>query len=380
MVAEGPNTQPQPHLVHDLPFLHILVAEDNRADAELCIIELQRAGIQHSADIASSAAAFTERLRSSPYDVILSDYAMISWTGLDALEIVRGLGLDTPLILVTGMVGEERVVECFNRGISGFVYKDRLASLPAAVAGAVRAVSTRRERDRAQAALLQHRQELQDLTERLISVQERENRRVALDLHDDMAQQLAGLAFETEALARRPPQALDELRSRLRALGVKIQELAKTVNDVSHALHPAILHDLGLEAAIRNECLLLSETCRIPVSFLPEGVLSELPPEISLCLFRIAQEALRNVGQHAGAGQVQVTLTRHDHEVELVVEDTGRGFEVEQSGGKARLGLVGMKERARHVNGDLSIHSRPGLGTRVGVRVPLDSQVTSAVS
>ena len=117
--------------------LRVLLVEDNPADAELCVWELKRAGLKVSEDIVQTADEFAERVRSKPYDIVLADYRLPNWTGMEALEHLQRQGLDIPLILVTGAMGEEAAVDCIKKGASDYVLKDRLVRLPVAIGGAL---------------------------------------------------------------------------------------------------------------------------------------------------------------------------------------------------------------------------------------------------
>ncbi len=221
-----------------------------------------------------------------------------------------------------------------------------------------------------EAALLQYQQELQALTARLISSQEAESKRLARELHDVFGQKLAALGMKIDSLAHRPPDSAEALNDRLRQIAGQINSLAKDIHQMSRRLHPAILDDLGLAAALNNECLAFSERYDIPAELSVENVRMRLPEDVSLCLYRVAQESLRNIGKHASAVRVRVTLKGDNQEIALLIEDFGDGFDIEEARGKGGLGLVSMDERVRLVNGTFSIQSEPGTGTRVEVRVP----------
>ena len=235
-------------------------------------------------------------------------------------------------------------------------------------------VSDVTERKKSQTAMLKYQQELRDLAARLLAIQETETKSIARDLHDDLSQKLAVLGMEASSLAKsaEPPEALSE---RTRELGQRISSLSEEVHSMARRLHPAILEDLGLEAALREECLGFSQRRGVPVQFQVNDVPARsLPPEIALCLFRVAQEALRNIEKHSNAREVQMVLARHGQEVALLIEDMGDGFQVEEARGRGGLGLVSMEERVRLVNGEFSIRSQPGKGTEIEVHVPLNSE------
>ena len=133
--------------------LCVLIVEHAQPDAELCVQELRKAGFEVRADVVTTPEQFSERLRSTSYDVILTDYRLPNWTGMDALALLQQLGKDIPILLVTGTLGEEAAVDCIKKGITDYVLKDRLARLPLAVHGALEEGTLRREHARAEQAL-----------------------------------------------------------------------------------------------------------------------------------------------------------------------------------------------------------------------------------
>jgi signal transduction histidine kinase len=234
-------------------------------------------------------------------------------------------------------------------------------------------VSDVTERKRAQTALLKYQQELRDLAARLLSIQEAETQLLARDLHDDLSQKLAALGMETSTLAKSTTESPDSTKERIRDLGQRISALSDDVHRMSRQLHPAILDDLGLEAALREECLSFSRRSGIPAEFQTDNVPRSVPPDIALCLFRVAQESLRNIWKHANAGDVRMVLARHKADLALLIEDKGDGFHMEEARGRGGLGLISMEERVRLVNGEFSIRSDPGKGTEIEVHVPVGS-------
>jgi signal transduction histidine kinase len=157
----------------------------------------------------------------------------------------------------------------------------------------------------------------------------------------------------------------------LKTLGGQVNNLAEDIHRMSRQLHPAILDDLGLEAALGEECDSFSRHAGIPVEFQAADVPRSLPEDVALCLYRIAQESLRNIGKHAQATNVRMLLTLERNVVTLSIVDVGDGFDLDEVKGKGGLGLISMEERARLVNGVLTIQSQPGVGTRVELQVSL---------
>jgi signal transduction histidine kinase len=215
------------------------------------------------------------------------------------------------------------------------------------------------------------RRQLTNLPAMLVQVHETERRLLARELHDDLTQELVALSMEAAELSKASLESPDVIHARIRDLGQKIGRLADDVHLLSRQLHPAILDDLGLEAALREECLSAAQRLGIAVRFKAEDVPRTLPADTALCLLRVAQESLRNIGKHAGAKEVRVLLARHKTDLVLLVEDIGNGFDIEQAREKRGLGLLSMEERVRLVNGNFEIRSQPGKGTEVEVHVPL---------
>jgi PAS domain S-box-containing protein len=216
----------------------------------------------------------------------------------------------------------------------------------------------------------QHEDALRDLSGRLINAQEEERRRVARELHDDLNQRMALLSIELEQLGQKIERP-GELRHRLKSLQTQAQEISADIHRLSYRLHPSKLDHLGLGAAIRSLCQELSDKGNFEVEHEEIGLPARLPKEVTLCIFRIAQEALRNCVKYSGAGAAKVRLEKTENEIRLTVSDDGCGFEMDAQTMKKGLGFTSMRERLRIVGGKLQIHSRPMHGTLIEVSVPL---------
>jgi signal transduction histidine kinase len=227
------------------------------------------------------------------------------------------------------------------------------------------------KRRRADRGLRARRRELQLLTGRLIEAQEAERRRIARELHDDLNQALALLAVELDLLGRTPPDSPARTAERARELSARVKELSSAVHDLSHQLHPAKLEQLGLVAAVRGLCKELKQHHGLEVTFAHAAIPEAFPEATALCLYRIVQEALRNVVKHAGTERAAVELSAAPDGIRLRVSDEGTGFDPAAVNGNGGLGLVGMRERLHLVGGEIIIDSRPAGGTRIAIRVPL---------
>jgi PAS domain S-box-containing protein len=222
-----------------------------------------------------------------------------------------------------------------------------------------------------EAALRQSHSEIRDLAGRLITAQEEERARIARDLHDDVSQQLAAISIAIGECRRRPEmQGNAELRTILTDAQRQTIALAEDIRLLSHDLHPRVLRHAGFVDALRSHCAEFARQQGIDVEIKANGDLATTEIETGLCLYRIAQEALRNIAKHAGACHVCVTVRQVDDEVELAVADDGKGFDLtkirEQGGG---LGLRSIEERVRLVGGRLAIETSPSTGTRITVCV-----------
>jgi PAS domain S-box-containing protein len=208
-----------------------------------------------------------------------------------------------------------------------------------------------------------------ELLRRLVRAQEEEHRRIARELHDDLTQRLAVLAIDAGTLEQLPGCPPD-IGTRARGMREQLVALSESVHSLSRQLHPSILDDLGLIDALRSECLSLGQRDGITVAYYAHDVPPDLPRDVALCVYRVAQEALRNVAHHAGCSRASVRLVGDERELVLGVRDRGVGFAVAVRG-KTGLGLESMRERARLIQARLTVRSRRGEGTKVTLRVPL---------
>jgi PAS domain S-box-containing protein len=206
---------------------------------------------------------------------------------------------------------------------------------------------------------------------RLIEAQEQERRRIARDLHDDINQRLAILNIELQSLADHPPESKAALSERAEGLCKKVSDISTELSAITHELHSPKLELLGIVAAMRGFCEELGTHQNVFVDFLASGIPAELPRDISLCLFRIFQEALRNAAKHSGKQEFEAELRGKPNEIQLIVRDHGVGFNLENAMNGRGLGLISMRERVSLLNGTISIDSRPNGGTLIQVRIPL---------
>ena len=211
---------------------------------------------------------------------------------------------------------------------------------------------------------------IRDLGGRLLGAQEAERARIARELHDDVSQQLALLAFDLDLLRGEGSRQRRHADRVVQGAFDRAQGVARSVHALSHRLHPVRLQMLGLVASLHGLARELS-TADVPILFSHEDVPVDVPEEITLCLFRVVQEALQNAVKHSAATRVSVHLSgTHVSGLLLTVDDDGIGFNVEEAW-TCGLGLLSMTERIESVDGALNIRSTRGRGTRLEVVVPL---------
>lgn len=204
-----------------------------------------------------------------------------------------------------------------------------------------------------------------ELSGQLIAAQEEERRRIARAVHDDFSQRLALLGLEIDQLT----SASDEPDMTTARMARSVAELSTDLHSLSQGLHPAKLDALGLVTAVQGLCHDLWSQHRLQVRFVHERVPRGLPRDVSLCLYRVVQEALHNIVRHSGVMEADLQLIGDNDGVTLRIADPGHGFDARRQFGG--LGLKCMRERVRSLGGDIAVQTSPGHGTRIGVRVQL---------
>ncbi len=214
-------------------------------------------------------------------------------------------------------------------------------------------------------------QALAGLGRRLIEAHEEERTWLARELHDDINQRIALLAVQLEQSAQHSTNSRAEFTDNMRHVRQDLSELGNDIQALSHRLHSSKLEYLGIAAAANSFCKELSEQQQAEIEFSHAGIPSSLPKEISLCLFRVLQEALQNAVKHSGERHFRVELSGTSSEIQLTVSDSGVGFDPQDAIDRRGIGLVSMRERLNLAGGEFSINSKPGGGTTIRARVPL---------
>jgi PAS domain S-box-containing protein len=221
------------------------------------------------------------------------------------------------------------------------------------------------------------REALEQVAGQLIDAQEKERSRLARELHDDICQRLAMISLKIEKATKGWGSGQSSVGDQLEQIWQQCSNLTGDVQALSHELHPSILYNLGLATAVKSFCREVSKQNDAVVDLVASNIPSSLPQEVSLSLFRVVQEALRNAVKHSGQKHFGVRLQAKEGEIELEVSDRGVGFEEANMKNGGGLGLVSMSERIHQVNGTFEIDSQRNAGTRIRARVPLATRQTA---
>jgi signal transduction histidine kinase len=221
-------------------------------------------------------------------------------------------------------------------------------------------------------------QALAEMGRRLIEAHEEERTWIARELHDDVNQRIALLAVQLGRWAQDPQNSRIEITDHIHHVRRDLSELGSDIQALSHRLHSSKLEYLGIATAANGFCKELSERQKVQITFRHEGIPHSLPKEISLCLFRVLQEALQNAVKHSGDRHFSVELLGTSDEIELTVNDEGVGFDQQHAFNHHGLGLISMRERLKLVGGEFSIKSEPSHGTTISARVPLQAKAKRA--
>jgi len=244
---------------------------------------------------------------------------------------------------------------------------DKVLSIIRDVTDARRAADALRQGEE---KLLESNQQIRALAARLMRAQDSERTRIARLLHDDVSQNIAALGIAISRLKRKLPTESSEMVTELERLGQQTNDLTTQIRRLSHQLQPEVLEHLGLVAALESQVAEFGHEEQIAVK-INADIRRDIPLEVSVCLYRVALEALRNVSRHSGASSANISLWEDDTVLILEVSDPGRGFDVEKAKRESGIGLASAEERVKLLQGKLEIRSGPQTGTTLIARVPL---------
>lgn len=355
--------------------LEVLYLEDNSHDRRLVEETLRADGFDCSYTRARTKGEFLTALKTDRFDLILSDFTLPSFDGRAALDAAKTMQPESPFILVSGTVGEEQAVEFLKAGAADCVLKDKLVRLAAAVRRALREASERAGRKQAEEAL-------RALAGRLQASREEERILISREIHDELGEALTaqklGLSWLRTRLGTRDAASIpwDQVFAKIEALSSLADATARRVRKLCSDLRPSILDDLGLVAAIEWQTHEFQSRTGIRCGISCNLEIDSLANDRSVGLFRIFQELLTNVARHSSASRVRISLKKAKASLVLQVKDNGKGIADHQITSKTSLGILGMRERATLLGGELAISGKPGRGTVAMVTVPLNALVS----
>lgn len=333
--------------------IRILLLEDDLEDAELVKFALDQGGLTFLLRRVDSEVQFLSQMEQLKPDIVLLDYSVPSFDGLQALEIAQQKYPDIPFIFVTGTLGEEVVIEMLKSGATDYVLKTRLSRLAPAVIRALREAKDRLERKRAEEKLQKSMEQLRALSVYLQYVREDERIRISRQVHDELGQALTGLKMDLYWLSNRLPKDQQVILDKTKSMASNIDSTIKTVRRIATELRPGVLDDLGLVAAIEWQAQEFQQRTNIECtvnSQLSDTILDE---DLNTAFFRIFQETLTNVIRHAQASRVEVTLEKSSGNLVMEVRDNGRGITEAEINNTQSIGLLGMRERAALLGGEI---------------------------
>ena len=345
--------------------LHIAVIEDDAED--YFIFKTMLSKIPHfrfHLECAPTYEQGLETLRRGAHDIYFLDYHLGIKTGLDLMEEAVGGSSQAPIIFLTGRGDHAIDVQAMHGGASDYLVKGKIN--PEILE---RTIRYNLERKRSEASLRHSREQLRHLSIELLRAQEKERKRIAMELHDSVGQMLTALKFGMEAFFDELDESTRERTGEAhRNLVSIIQQTIGEVSNISTNLRPSVLDNLDVGSAVLWFCGNFAAAFpHIKVERHAELNENELEEDLKITVFRILQESLNNAAKHSQASVIRVLLQGSAEDLVLVVEDDGKGFDPkrleDENSRRMGMGLLGMRERAELFGGTLSIDSAPGKGT-----------------
>ena len=341
----------------------ILIIDDAPSARETLVALLENEGYQlHLAEDGFQALQMLLKLHP---DLILLDVMM---PGLDGFEVCRRIRsmpqlAEVPIIILTALDDHESLMQGIEAGADDFLRKpvDRQELI-----ARVRTI-TRLNRYR---TLLEQRENLSEMAERLVTAQEEERLRISRELHDDLGQSLTTHMLSLKNLQNDLTVPIPVLFENLQALYEQSYEIFVKIRRLAQDLRPPILDTLGLPLAIQTYCKEFTNRTKLPINLVLDQALPPFPDAYNVIIYRLLQEALNNIVKHAHASRIWVELNLEDDCINLTIQDNGRGLPVDK-GQTDGIGITGMKERLALVGGKLLLHSPAEKGTVLSATLPL---------
>lgn len=339
----------------------ILLLEDSVNDLNLIRIFLAEMPFPFVLTHVNSKEKFEESIHTTRPDLILGDYHLHRFNGLEALKIGKEKFPDVPYIMITGALGEELAVECIKQGATDFILKDNLPRLPQIVIRALREAEEIKERRKAEKRAIKA----------TIQGEDQERRRISQELHDSLGQTLSALGMNLEAISEQVKGLGGHTVDFFNTAQSLLHKAIRETREISHNLMPKVIDNFGLIPALTDMFEKLEKASELNIQFYNNLGKTRLDEEIELNLYRITQEALNNVLKHSNATQVGVQLIEHPNTIIYTIEDDGIGFDLESNTKKPNgLGLQSILNRCHSIGGEFSLDTRENEGVIITVEVP----------
>lgn len=389
--------------------LRVLVVEDSENDAALMLKQLQRGGYETEFVRVDSATTMEAELDRQQWDIIICDYRIPGFGGMEALELYKQKGLDLPFILLSGQIGEDIAVAAMKSGAHDYILKGNMARLVPAVTRELREAATRRARresDRllreseerlqsANQALSESRRKLEqrvyertiDLTaantalqcqisermrleRELLEIVEKERCRIGFDLHDDLSQKLMGVSFLIKALERKVAMKQTPPLAETRKIQTLINQIINHTHDLAHDFSSLDSQGGNVARELKRLAAHVRKMFQTPCHFICHDKIPALQPNVNSQLYKIAQEAASNAIKHGHATLISICLAHQSDRLVLTIANDGAPFP-ENKGEHHRMGLRIMNSRASMIGASLEIGQQGDAGTMVTCTLPL---------
>ncbi|NWG05627.1 MAG: response regulator [Chloroflexi bacterium] len=341
----------------------ILIVDDEPTARETVVAMLERDG--YRLELANDGFQALKILETLQPDLILLDVMM---PGMDGFEVCRRIRstpalAEVPIIILTALDDRGSLLYAFESGADDFLSKpvDRYE-----LAARVRTI-TRLNRYR---TLMEQRENLRSMAERVVTAQEEERQRISRELHDDLGQALTTLLMSLRNLQNDLSIPAASMFEQLQALYDQSYEIAIKIRRLARDLRPPVLDALGLKVAMQSYCTEFTRRTHLPINFEIDPSLPTLPDMYNITLYRALQEALNNIAKHANASQAWVELSVEDNTISLTIQDNGIGMP-QGASSSSGIGLSGLRERLTITGGRLEITSSPHNGTILMAQLPL---------
>ncbi len=353
----------------------ILFLEDNDTDVDLMQSELILSNIPFDSKVIYMKHDYLNAVSDFQPDIILADYNLPSFDGMQAFRQLRKKHLYIPFILVTGVLSEQVALECLKEGVDDFILKSSFKRLPMAISNAVKKKEIEREGARMAEELRKSHEELRLFLSKEQMAREEERLIIARDLHDELGQVLTALKIDITMFGKKALSEgkydQKELTNEYRDILKVVDRITQSVKRISSGLRPEILDELGVIEAIKWLAQEFERRNQIKCQIrLPDEL--NVNKNFPITLFRIVQETLTNIARHAQATRVKIELKLENNILFLEISDNGIGIKQEEIDSSSSLGIIGIRERTSSLNGNFKITGRKDLGTVVSVTIPIE--------